>query len=44
MTVVCSSGVLFGGRASYGADAGLSCPFLLCSASNTSADVGSLLY
>lgn len=42
MTVVCSSGVLFGGHANNGAYAGLS--FTAYAASGTFARIGSRLY
>lgn len=44
MTVVCSSGVLFGGYASSGATAGLSFASTRNAASNTDAYIGSQLY
>lgn len=44
MTVVCSSGVLFGGSASSGAYAGLSCADAHNTASDAAAGVGSQLY
>lgn len=44
MTVVCSSGVLFGGYALHGAYAGLSAATTAYAASYTSAYVGSQLY
>lgn len=44
MTVVCSSGVLFGGGAAYGALAGLSVAFTYRAASDASASFGSQLY
>lgn len=44
MTVVCSSGVLFGGSATYGANAGLSFANTYNAASSTAAYIGSQLY
>lgn len=44
MTVVCSSGVLFGGYANNGASAGLSCAATYSAASYTAANFGSQLY
>lgn len=44
MTVVCSSGVLFGGGADYGAAAGLSFANTSSAASATGASFGSQLY
>ena len=44
MTVVCSSGVLFGGNANNGANAGLSYANTNNTASNTNANIGSQLY
>lgn len=44
MTVVCSSGVLFGGNANNGANAGLSYAHAYGAASFTAASIGSQLY
>lgn len=44
MTVVCSSGVLFGGYANYSASAGLSYANTNNAASSTLASIGSQLY
>ena len=44
MTVVCSSGVLFGGNANNSANAGLSYANTNNTATNTNANIGSQLY